>query len=432
MTGTSIAARDHARAIAEQFEAQAQNFRAVLPAHIPLERFQRVVMTALNGNPDLMTADRRSLFIACTKAAEDGLYPDGREAALVVYRVQGRPIVQYMPMVAGLRKLTRQSGDVLTLTAGLIYEGDQYEYWVDDQGRHFRHVPSFDGDQGDDKIIAAYAVAKLASGETAMTVMGRAQLEKRRARSRAADRGPWRDWYPEMAMKTAIRALAKELPRASDRDDLHRALERDGESVLPSTPDAPPPAQITQAHAELDDEAQEIIAQHRAQLGETEDDPFSPEPDAAPPLAAAPGKATAPGTPRGCDGNSGGGAPAAEPSSPAAPETTSEGATGGQTGPEPAPATAAAPGPLSVVDGDGVVVAEATGPDDWAHQLHELVRDAPDDQVSAIWDANAERCRALYRRHKNDRTATANLTAIADYCKNIVDGVKRAKYGEVL
>lgn len=278
MTGKSIAARGHAQEIAQQFDAQADTFRTLLPAHIDVARFKRVTMTALNNNPDLLTADRRSLFIACQRAAEDGLYPDGREAALVMFK----NFAQYMPMVAGLRKLARQSGEVKTLTAGCIYEGEAYEYWVDDQGRHFRHQPSLDADQSDDKLRAAYAIATLANGETALTVMGRAQIEKRRRVSRSADRGPWATWYPEMAMKTAIKALSKELPRSSERDDtaLFRALDRGDETAAIQVVDTSGtvPAAIEDMSGDSDepgDEGREIIAQAKAQLGEAEDDPFA-------------------------------------------------------------------------------------------------------------------------------------------------------------
>ena len=60
-------------------------FHAALPAHIPAKKFVRVACTAIQTDPKLMDADRTSLYAACTKAAQDGLLPDGREAALVVY-----------------------------------------------------------------------------------------------------------------------------------------------------------------------------------------------------------------------------------------------------------------------------------------------------------------------------------------------------------
>src|SRR6266576_596011 len=69
----------------DALEVWSPNLATALPDHIPLDRFRRVVITAVNQNSKLARADRRSLFNACAKCAHDGLYPDGREAALVPY-----------------------------------------------------------------------------------------------------------------------------------------------------------------------------------------------------------------------------------------------------------------------------------------------------------------------------------------------------------
>ncbi len=74
----------------EALEVYTPNFQAELPSHIPVERFKRTIITALNLNPDLRKADRGSLFNAAVKCAHDGLYPDGREAALVVYKTKAK------------------------------------------------------------------------------------------------------------------------------------------------------------------------------------------------------------------------------------------------------------------------------------------------------------------------------------------------------
>jgi recombination protein RecT len=60
-------------------------FKAALPPQISVEKFTRVAMTAIQQDQNLLLADRTSLFGACMKAAQDGLIPDGREAAFVVY-----------------------------------------------------------------------------------------------------------------------------------------------------------------------------------------------------------------------------------------------------------------------------------------------------------------------------------------------------------
>src|SRR5690349_12093399 len=72
-------------AIRVGLEKMTPNLALALPKHIPVERFKRVILTALNLNPDLVGADRRSLFNAAQKAAQDGLVPDGREGALVIF-----------------------------------------------------------------------------------------------------------------------------------------------------------------------------------------------------------------------------------------------------------------------------------------------------------------------------------------------------------
>jgi recombination protein RecT len=92
-------------------------FENALPSHIKPEKFQRVVMTVVQLQPALLGADRRSLLASCIKCAADGLVPDGREAALVMFGNQ----VQYMPMFTGIQKRVRNSGEIASLQAQVIY-----------------------------------------------------------------------------------------------------------------------------------------------------------------------------------------------------------------------------------------------------------------------------------------------------------------------
>jgi recombination protein RecT len=51
----------------QAFTKMESQFSLALPKHMPVERFMRVVLTAVNGNPDLLNADRQSLFESAMK-----------------------------------------------------------------------------------------------------------------------------------------------------------------------------------------------------------------------------------------------------------------------------------------------------------------------------------------------------------------------------
>ena len=231
--------------IEQALDAYAPNFAAVLPPNISVDHFKRMVVTAINVNPELMNADRRTLFNSCVKCASDGLLPDGREAALVIYKTKIKTrdggerwieAVQYMPMVAGIRKRLRNSGEVDSATAEVVYRKDRFKYRLGDGAFIEHEPPPLDEDRGD--AIGAYAIIRLSSGEVIREVMGLKEIERARAVSRAKDAaaGPWVKWWSEMARKTVLRRAAKAAPQAST---LEKLLMRDEDTELPAPEDLP-------------------------------------------------------------------------------------------------------------------------------------------------------------------------------------------------
>lgn len=212
----------------EQLEQRLPQFQAALPAHIPVERFKRVLLTAIQQNPKLLTADRPTLFTSSMKAAHDGLLPDGREGALVIYSTKMKvngvdkwvDAVQWMPMIAGIRKKVRNSKEIATWDAKVVYDKDEFLY-EDGLDLILKHKPYLDGNPGE--VRAAYSVAKLKTGEVTVDVMPRWQIDRIRNMSKAKDKGPWVDHYAEMAKKTVARRHSKVLPMSTDLDDLLRS-----------------------------------------------------------------------------------------------------------------------------------------------------------------------------------------------------------------
>lgn len=189
------------------------DFTAALPTQITAEKFVRATMTAVQMNPALLSADRRSLLGACMKAAQDGLLLDGREAALVTYGQK----IQYMPMIGGILKKLRNSGDLLSIAANVVYEKDHFDYCLGDD-ESITHKPFMGRAKGE--VIAVYAIVKTKEGGVYREVMTIDQIEKVRSASRASGSGPWTQWFDEMAKKTVIRRICKRLPSSADIDQV--------------------------------------------------------------------------------------------------------------------------------------------------------------------------------------------------------------------
>jgi len=190
-------------------------FKKALPAHVNVERFQRVAMTAVQNNPDLLNVDRRSLYNAAMRAAQQGLLPDGREGAIVTFSGKA----QWMVMVSGLQKLVRNSGEVSTWSVQAVYENDTFDYTLGDD-EHITHKPAL---RNRGSIIGAYSIVLMKDGERSREFMDVDQINAIRNRSRSGKSGPWVSDFDEMAKKTVVRRHSKRLPMSTDLDDLLRS-----------------------------------------------------------------------------------------------------------------------------------------------------------------------------------------------------------------
>lgn len=213
-----VATQKPAEALAYQLNKMEPEFKRALPDHIPPERFQRIAITAINRNPALLNADRKTLLEACLLAAQDGLLPDGREAALVIF---GKT-VQYMPMVAGIRKKVYQSGEIQSLVARVARKNDVFQVIYGDEEKIVHEPALFNAGE----MIAVYAIATYRDGSKAREVMTIEDVNRIRAISRSGSSGPWKDHYEEMAKKTVIRRLSKSLPLSADADEVIRRDDR--------------------------------------------------------------------------------------------------------------------------------------------------------------------------------------------------------------
>lgn len=224
-----------------------EQLKMALPSHIPEDRFIRVALTAAQQNPDLLNpqkVERNSLFGALVRAAQDGLLPDGREGAIVPFRGKA----QWMPMVAGIMKKVRNSGEIASWEASAVFEKDTFERLLGDDQRIY-HKPYEDGDPGN--VVGAYSIVTFKDGTKSRDYLPRWRIERAREQNPIGKNSlMWTKFYDEGAIKTVIRHHAKRLPMSTDVEAI---FERD-ETMTPAggfraVPEAEPEQPVTRLDA---------------------------------------------------------------------------------------------------------------------------------------------------------------------------------------
>lgn len=210
--------------IIENLKQGLQGVSQLLPAHVSYERFIQSAAVAIANNQGLMEADPQSVINSLTQCAKDGLVADNREAALVVFNTkQGNNWIkkaQYMPMVDGVMKRARQSGEITVIASRAIYQNDKFRAWMDGDGEHIEYEPTmFERGQ----MVGVFAYAKMKTGEIQFEVMNMDDINKVRAASKTSDTGPWKDWFEGMAKKAVMHRLCRRLPNSAE---LMEMLER--------------------------------------------------------------------------------------------------------------------------------------------------------------------------------------------------------------
>lgn len=191
------------------------NIEAVLPPNITADRFIRTVANAATHNPQLMKADRSTLYLSVMTAAVLGLELDPSIGQAYLVPFKGK--VQCIPGYKGYIRLAEYSGYIVQGNA--VRANDVFEYELGLEPK-LRHVPAAGTieDRGD--IVFTYATARHKDNPPVFRVVDVKQIEKIRNRSsgyKAYKSGrisetPWSSDYEAMAVKTAVRALAPQLP----------------------------------------------------------------------------------------------------------------------------------------------------------------------------------------------------------------------------
>lgn len=189
---------------------QAQ-IKAALPRHMTPERMARIATTEMRRIPKLAECNPMSFLGAVIQCSQLGLEPGGSLGH--VYLIPFGKEVQVIVGYRGMIDLARRSGQIISIDARAVYEGDQFNCSLGLDSK-LEHVPDWNNPNRADpaKLRFVYAVAKLKDGGIQFDVMSKVEVDAIRKRSKSSGSGPWVTDYAAMALKTVVRRLFKYLP----------------------------------------------------------------------------------------------------------------------------------------------------------------------------------------------------------------------------
>lgn len=224
---TAAAAAKSNPTMKDLVEAQRAAIERQLGGAMNSDAFVRAVLSEITKQPKLMSADPKTVLGGVMLAAQLRLEIGSGmgEFWLTPRREKGKDICLPIIGFQGLVKLALRSEMVTNVQAFIVRDGDDFTYGADaERGMFYEWRPKdFEEDR---QPIGVVATAKMRAGGTTWVYLTAGQVISRRPSYWEST--PWKTHQEEMWKKTAVRALAKYLPKSTD---LGRAIEADEQKV---------------------------------------------------------------------------------------------------------------------------------------------------------------------------------------------------------
>lgn len=216
--GASLAPATPQKDFKSLLNANWEKIASVMPKTASPDRLMQLAISSYNQTEHLAECSTVSVLSCVMKCAALGLEPsavDGLGRAYILpYRNKktGTYEAQFIMGYRGMIDLARRSGQIESISAHVVREGDEfeYEYGLDER---LRHIPSRAPKEGRE-ITHAYCVAHFTDGGHFFNVITSEDIAEARkaSQSGASKFSPWANWPDQMAMKTAVRRAFPYLP----------------------------------------------------------------------------------------------------------------------------------------------------------------------------------------------------------------------------
>lgn len=215
--------------------------------------------------------DKQSVITCMFNAVKLGLNPDPVFGEIYFVPYAGK--LTYQIGYKGMIKMSLNTGYVVDVRSGLVFEKDEWDYWEDENGQHYKIRPAF-GVANRGRELFGYSIFEKRDGKSHIHTMETEHIEKIKALVLSRMKGgktPWSDAIgePEMRKKTVIRRHWKTEPKS---EEIANAIEYE-ESIERGEI-------LKQQHPELEGIIDEIIEKNQNQEHEENVLPVFDEPKA--------------------------------------------------------------------------------------------------------------------------------------------------------
>lgn len=191
----------------EKFKQYKSVIQKTLPPDVNFERYWTMYLQMANTFVrDVKITDKKGVLVCMMNAAKLALIPDPVMGQIYFVPYAGK--LTYQVGYKGMLELSRRSNKVSHVTVELVYNCDEFEFWSDENGQHYRHVKKMNVPMDQKKEVCAYSVFYYKNGKNSIHVMESQHIDeiKKMVLSRIKN-SPWANplFEPEMRKKTCLR-----------------------------------------------------------------------------------------------------------------------------------------------------------------------------------------------------------------------------------
>lgn len=190
----------------QKFKAYKGAVEKTVPKDINFGRYWQMYVQIMQGfYHDSKITNKDSILTCMFNAAKLGLNPDPVFGQ--IYFIPYSGVLTYQLGYKGMIELSRRSGKVKNVRAGLVYEKDTYHFYEDEKGQHYKIEPNLkESDRG--KLLFGYSIFTDSLDTPHIHVMTAKHLEEiKKIVLARTPKSPWSNpvYLPEMQKKTVTR-----------------------------------------------------------------------------------------------------------------------------------------------------------------------------------------------------------------------------------